>query len=99
VTWTTWWLIAATATVLSFTPGPAVLFVVSSALRVGAKRGIPAILAILAANSLYFALSATDGHRRVAGFVIPFVLCGEMDRRGGKNSKPFRRSFNLEASP
>jgi homoserine/homoserine lactone efflux protein len=56
VTWTTWWLFAATATVLSFTPGPAVLFVVSNSLRVGAKRGI---LAILAAISLYFASSAT----------------------------------------
>jgi len=59
VTWTTWWLFAATETILSFTPGPAVLFVLSSALRLGARQGIPAILAILAANSMYFALSAT----------------------------------------
>jgi homoserine/homoserine lactone efflux protein len=60
VNWTTWWLFAATETVLSFTPGPAVLFVLASALQVGAKRSIPAILAILAANSIYFALSATS---------------------------------------
>ena len=59
MTWTTWWLFAATETVLSFTPGPAVLFVLSSALRLGARQGIPAILAILAANTIYFALSAT----------------------------------------
>ena len=59
MTWTTWWLFAATETILSFTPGPAVLFVLSSALRLGARQGIPAILAILAANTLYFALSAT----------------------------------------
>jgi len=59
VTWTTWWLFAATETILSFTPGPAVLFVLSSALRLGARQGIPAILAILVANSIYFALSAT----------------------------------------
>jgi threonine/homoserine/homoserine lactone efflux protein len=60
VRWATWWLFAATETVLSFTPGPAVLFVLSSALRVGANRSVPGILAILAANSLYFALSATS---------------------------------------
>jgi len=59
VTWTTLWLFAATETVLSFTPGPAVLFVLSSALRLGARQAIPAILAILAANTIYFALSAT----------------------------------------
>ena len=59
MTWTTWWLFAATETILSFTPGPAVLFVLSSALRLGARQGIPAILAILVANSVYFALSAT----------------------------------------
>jgi threonine/homoserine/homoserine lactone efflux protein len=59
VTWTTWWLFAATETILSFTPGPAVLFVLSSALRLGARQAIPAILAILAANTVYFALSAT----------------------------------------
>ncbi len=59
MTWTTWWLFAATETILSFTPGPAVLFVLSSALRLGARQGLPAILAILVANSIYFALSAT----------------------------------------
>jgi threonine/homoserine/homoserine lactone efflux protein len=59
VTWTTLWLFAATETVLSFTPGPAVLFVLASALRLGARQAIPAILAILAANTIYFALSAT----------------------------------------
>ncbi len=59
MTWTTLWLFAATETILSFTPGPAVLFVLSSALRLGARQGLPAILAILGANTIYFALSAT----------------------------------------
>ncbi len=73
--WTTWWLFAATETVLSFTPGPAVLFVLASALRVGAKRTIPGILAILAANSLYFALSATSiGALLVSSHRLFFVV-------------------------
>jgi len=74
VTWTRWWLFAATGLVLDLTPGPAVLFVLSSALRLGAKQGIPAILAILAANSLYFALSATGiGALLVSSYRIFFA--------------------------
>src|SRR5262245_5396099 len=46
-------------TVLSFTPGPAVLFVVSVALSRGFRPGMAAALGILATNTLYFALSAT----------------------------------------
>jgi homoserine/homoserine lactone efflux protein len=75
VTWTTWWLFAVTETVLSFTPGPAVLFVLSSALRVGAKKGVPSILAILAANTSYFALSATGiGALLVSSYRIFFAV-------------------------
>jgi threonine/homoserine/homoserine lactone efflux protein len=60
VSWTTWWLFAVTEIVLSLTPGPAVLFVISSALRAGAPKASASILGILTANTLYFTLSASS---------------------------------------
>jgi len=59
MTWTTWWLFAVTEIVLCLTPGPAVLCVLSSALKAGSRRAVAAVLGILTANTVYFALSAT----------------------------------------
>ncbi len=59
MTWTTWWIFAVMETVLCLTPGPAVLFVLSSALKAGARKSVASNLGILAANTMYFALSAT----------------------------------------
>jgi len=59
VSLTTWWLFAATEIVLSLTPGPAVLFVLSSALRAHAKKSLGSIFGILSANTVYFGLSAS----------------------------------------
>src|SRR5262245_49684967 len=55
----TWLAFCATETVLCFTPGPAVLFVVSVALARGARPGMAAASGILTTNVFYFALSAT----------------------------------------
>ena len=54
-----WLAFCATEAVLCFTPGPAVLFVVSCAMTRGARAGLAAALGILAGNTFYFALAAT----------------------------------------
>lgn len=54
-----WVAFCVTETVLCFTPGPAVLLVVSVALGRGLRPGLGASLGILTANALYFAVSAT----------------------------------------
>ena len=59
MTLTTWWIFVCTETVLCLMPGPAVMFILSSALKAGARKSIASNLGILAANTLYFALSAT----------------------------------------
>jgi homoserine/homoserine lactone efflux protein len=59
MTLTTWWIFVCTETVLCLIPGPAVMFILSTALKAGAKKSIASNLGILTANTVYFALSAT----------------------------------------
>lgn len=58
MTWHRWWLFVVTELVLCLTPGPAVLFVMATALGQGARRSIWANLGILSGNTFYFVLSA-----------------------------------------
>jgi len=59
MTLATWAFFMLTETALCLTPGPAVLFVVSQALKRGSLRSLWANAGILSGNSFYFALSAT----------------------------------------
>jgi homoserine/homoserine lactone efflux protein len=72
---TTWWLFACMELVLCLTPGPAVLYVISSGLRAGARKSVASILGILAANAVYFLLSATGvGALLVASYRLFFAI-------------------------
>jgi threonine/homoserine/homoserine lactone efflux protein len=59
MTLTIWAFFILTETALCLTPGPAVLFVVSQALKHGAVKSLWAIAGILSGNAFYFLLSAT----------------------------------------
>src|SRR5262249_16028815 len=57
--WQLWYLFVVTETALCVVPGPAVLLVLSQALSRGTRMAAWSILGILAANTLYFVVSAT----------------------------------------
>ena len=58
IDWSTLGLFVLTEALLSLTPGPAVLLVVGLGLRHGFQPGFEAALGVVAANAVYFALSA-----------------------------------------
>jgi len=75
MTWQVWTFFVVTETALCFLPGPAVLFVLSQALSRGARLTIWSILGIIAANSVYFVLSATGiGAILIASYDVFFAV-------------------------
>src|SRR5262245_28523157 len=59
MTVTAWLLFYATETVLCLSPGPSALLVISLALTRGRRAGALASLGVIAANAVYFAISAS----------------------------------------
>jgi homoserine/homoserine lactone efflux protein len=75
MTWQVWLLFVMTEAVLSITPGPAVLYVLSQAIRRGAGKSVWASWGILSANALYFTLSATSlGAVIIASYKLFFLI-------------------------
>jgi homoserine/homoserine lactone efflux protein len=75
VNWTLWSVFVPTEALLSMTPGPAVLLVLATALRMGGRKSILSSLGILAANTVYFVLSATSvGALLVASYRLFFLV-------------------------
>jgi threonine/homoserine/homoserine lactone efflux protein len=60
MTLNTWLLFLVMETTISLSPGPAVFYVVSQGMCGGMQRGFPAASGIIAANGIYFLLSATS---------------------------------------
>src|SRR5260370_35584064 len=75
MTWQVWLAFVMIEAVLSMTPGPAVLYVLSQAIRQGSAKSVWGTGGILGANTMYFALSATSlGAVIVASYKLFFLI-------------------------
>lgn len=75
MTWQVWSAFFLVETALCLTPGPAVLLVLSQALAHGTLKAVNSIAGIIAANTLYFVLSATGiGAILLASYDLFFAI-------------------------
>ena len=75
MSWKIWLAFVTVEAALSMTPGPAVLYVLSQAIRRGPAKSVWGSGGILSANAMYFALSATSlGAVIVASYKLFFLI-------------------------
>lgn len=75
MTWQIWLAFVTIEAVLSMMPGPAVLYVLSQAIRRGPAKSVWGSGGILSANAMYFALSATSlGAVIVTSYKLFFLI-------------------------
>lgn len=60
MSWGLWWFFVSTCIVADLTPGPAVMLVISNAVKYGPRRTAATICGSLLANVFYFAVCATS---------------------------------------
>ena len=94
MTWETWIAFCVLETVLCITPGPAVLFVVSTRSARGPRAGLSGALGIVAANTVYFVLSALG----VAAIILASDLLVHDSQVGRRRiSRLARRAYAVVA--
>jgi threonine/homoserine/homoserine lactone efflux protein len=58
--WTLWWVFVPANAIVCLVPGPAVLLILSTALRLGWRKSVASNMGIIVANAVYYAISMTS---------------------------------------
>jgi homoserine/homoserine lactone efflux protein len=70
--WALWWVFVPAEAALCLVPGPAVLLVLSTALRLGWRKSVASTCGILGANAIFYAISMTGLGALSASYRVVF---------------------------